>query len=236
MDLRQLKNRLENLSESLSNGDRRLLNARLASLASAFPFNEYEYVLMFLLDKNAIKFAKYEKLRENYVSANKYLELYEFAPRIFGEIWHQYIMDLDDRFVKPDNTLDPIYERGQYDLWIEGLRIEVKSCRAINTKKKGSLVSKALRYEDEQPFWMNYQQIKLDMADVFIFIGVWVNKILAWVMSNDEVKKCRYLSHQHRGGIECQIGIRDSNISDFDIYQVEVSEIGNAVLGKGKNR
>lgn len=81
---------------------------------------------------------------------------------------------------------------------------------------------------------MNYQQIKLDVADVFIFIGVWVNKILFWVMSNDEVKKFQYLSHQRRGGIEYQIGITDRNIPDFDIYQVEASEIGDKVLEKGK--
>jgi hypothetical protein len=81
---------------------------------------------------------------------------------------------------------------------------------------------------------MNYQQIKLDVADVFIFTGVWVDNILLWVMSNDEVKKCQYLSHQHRGGIEYQIGITHRNITDFDIYQVEASEIGSEVLEKGK--
>jgi hypothetical protein len=234
MDLEELRKCLENLSESLSNGDRGLLNARLASLASAFPFNEYEYILMFLLSKNAIKFSEYEELRENYVSANRYLELYTLAPRIFGEIWaHQYIIDLDSRFAKPSKTLDPIYE-GQYDLWIEGVKVEAKSGRAINTKKRGSLVSKALMYGSRQPFWMNYQQIKLDLADVFVLIGVWVDRIILWVMSNNEVKECKYLSHQHRGGIEYQIGITDINITDFDVYRVGASEIGNRVLGKGR--
>ena len=236
MDLKTLKKYLENLAESLGNRDKKLLDARLRSLASAFPFNEYEYLLMFLLDKKAITFAQYGDLRDNYVSTNRNLELYTLAPRIFGEIWgHEHIMDLDNRFVKPSKVLDPDY-KGQYDLWIERIRVEVKSARAIKTKKRGSLVSKALRFGDTDPIWMNYQQIKLDVADVFILIGVWVDKIVYWVMSNNEVRQSKYLSHQHRGGIEYQIGVTQNNISEFDSYRVEASKIADKVVKKAKRR
>jgi len=81
---------------------------------------------------------------------------------------------------------------------------------------------------------MNFQQIKLDIADVFIFIGVWVNRIVYWVLSNQEVRRNKYLSHQHRGGIEYQIGITHKNISEFDKYHVNPSEIGKRVIKKGK--
>ncbi|MGQ9701480.1 MAG: hypothetical protein ACUVQT_03375 [bacterium] len=75
----------------------------------------------------------------------------------FGEIWgHPHIMDIDNRFKKPNKELDHIY-RGQYDLWFEGIKVEVKACRAINTKKRGNLMEKALRYGSNEPFWMNYQ-------------------------------------------------------------------------------
>lgn len=236
MDLRQLKQNLEALAHSLSVKDKRLLDVRLKSLISVFPFNEYEYMLMFLLDNKVITFQEYEELRKSYISANRYLELYGLAPRIFGETWaHQHIIDLDNRFVKPNKDIDPDYE-GQYDLWINGVRVEVKSARAINTKKRDDLVSKALRYDSDEPFWMNYQQIKLNVADVFIFIGVWVDKIIYWVMSNEEVKTNKYLSHQHRGGIEYQIGIKRENISSFDEYRVNPSEIGEKVIQKGRKR
>jgi hypothetical protein len=119
-------------------------------------------------------------------------------------------------------------------LWIEGIRVEVKSSRAINTKKRGNLISKALKFGTKEPFWMNYQQIKLDVADVFIFIGVWVDRIVYWVMTNYEVKNNQYLSHQHRGGIEYQIGITEKNISDFDKFIVSPDKIGNMVIKKGK--
>jgi len=235
MDLRQLKEHLERLSNSLNVKSKRVLQARLRSLISVFPFNEYEYVLMFLLDKKVITFKEYERLRKDYVSANRYAELYGLAPRIFGEMWHEHIMELDNRFKRPDKNLDPHYE-GQYDLWMEGLRIEVKACRAINTRKRGNLVEKALRYKSDEPFWMNFQQIKADMADVFIFIGVWLDRIIYWVLSSREVKENKYYSPQHRGGIEYQIGITEKNISEFDIYIADPKKLGDVVIKRGKKR
>lgn len=236
MDIKQLKDFLNSLAESLKDEDRKLLNARLKGLISAFPFNEYEYILMFLLDREIIKFKEYEKLRTDYVSANTYLELYGLAPRVFGEIWsHRHIIDLNNRFVRANKEVDPTYE-GQYDLWLDGIKVEVKSARAINTTKRGNLVAKALKCDSDEPFWMNYQQIKLDIADVFIFVGVWVDQIVYWIMSNEDVKNNRYLSHQHRGGIEYQIGITDKNISEFDNYRVETSKIREKVIQKTKKR
>jgi hypothetical protein len=232
MDIKQLKNYLDSLAASSKSDDKKLLDARLRSLISVFPFNEYEYILMFLLDRKVIGFNEYEKLRNDYVSSNRYLDLYGLAPRIFGEIWgHEHIMDLDKRFMKPDKYIDPEY-KGQYDLWIENVRVEVKAARAINTKKRGNLVSKALHYDSSEPFWMNFQQIKLDICDVFIFIGVWADKIVYWVFSNNEAKNNKHLSHQHRGGIEYQIGITDKNITDFAEYKVNASELVNKVIEK----
>jgi hypothetical protein len=236
MDMRQLKDYLDSLAKSLKNADRKLLDARLRSLISVFPFNEYEYILMFLLDRKVIGFKEYEKLRNDYVSSNKYLDLYSLAPRIFGEIWgHEHIKDLDERFIKPDKSIDPDY-KGQYDLSLENIKVEVKAARAINTKKRGDLASKALQYGSSEPFWMNFQQIKLDICDVFIFVGVWTNEIIYWIFSNHEVKNNRYLSHQHRGGIEYQIGITDKNIIDFDKYRVSPSEIVERVIEKGRGK
>ena len=83
---------------------------------------------------------------------------------------------------------------------------------------------------------MNYQQIKHDMADVFVFIGVWVDQIVYWVMSNKEVKENKCLSPQHRGGIEYQIGITHKNITEFDIYKVEPQILGDTVLRKEKKK
>jgi len=236
LDQTELRRYLDRFISTLNSKNKSLLEARLQSLVSVFPFNEYEYILMFLLDKGVIRFSKYEKLRKNYVSSNKYLELYGLAPRIFGQIWgEQHLMDIDERFKKASKSLDPNYE-GQYDLWIEGVRIEVKAARAINTKKRGNLISKALKYDSPEPFWMNFQQLKRDVCDTFIFIGVWVDQIVYWLLSNEDVKSSDYLSHQHRGGIEYQIGITDKNISDFDVFRIKASDIVKKVISIDKTR
>lgn len=234
MDQAELRSYLEGLIDSLDIGNREMLQARLESLVSVFPFNEYEYMITFLVDRNVISFSEYEELRRNYVSENRYLDLFSLAPRVFGQIWgERHLMDLDRRFQKPVRSLDPEYE-GQYDLWLEGIRVEVKAARAIHTRKRGALATKALRWGAEAPFWMNYQQIKLDMCDVFVLIGVWTDKISYWVMSNDEVKHNDYLSHQHRGGIEYQIGIRERNIQEFDEYRVEASALAQMIIEKAR--
>jgi len=237
LDLSELRQKIGSIAESLRRQDKQLLDVRLKSLICAFPFNQYEYALMFLLDRKVIDFPQYERLRNDYVSTNKHLGLYELAPRTFGETWaHAHVKDLDSRFTKPSRSLDPDYD-GQYDLWIDGIKVEIKAARAVNqTKKRDSLVSKALRYDSDESFWMNYQQIKLGICDVFVFIGVWVDQIVYWVFSDEQVRNNRYLSHQHRGGIEYQIGITDKNIRDFDLYRVDPSEIGEKVIEKGTTK
>lgn len=81
---------------------------------------------------------------------------------------------------------------------------------------------------------MNFQQLKLNICEVFVFIGVWVDEIVYWVVSNDEVKANKYLSHQHRGGIEYQIGITEKNIREFDIYKTEANQVVRVILRKGR--
>jgi len=234
MNQQELRAYLNRFIESLRNEDKELLQARLHGLVSVFPFNEYEYIITFLVDRGVLSFDEYEGLRNDYISANRYLYLFSLSPRVFGQIWgEKLLMDIDERFQKPDKSLDPNYD-GEYDLWLDSIRIEVKTARAINTRKRGPLVSKALHWGHKDPFWMNYQQLKLDICDVFVFIGVWVDKIIYWVLSNNEVKSNRYLSHQHRGGVEYQIGITHNNISDFNEYLVEAHNVARTVIEKSR--
>jgi hypothetical protein len=215
MNIEELRRYLDCLIESLKNEDKRLLQARLQALVSVFPFNEYEYVITFLLDRGVLSFTDYEALRENYVSSNRYLDLFSLSPRVFGQIWgEKHLMDLDERFKKPDKALDPNYD-GQYDLWLDGVRIEVKAARAIHTRKRGSLVSKALYWGSDYPFWMNYQQLKLDICDVFVFIGVWADKLVYGSCRIGEVKNNRYLSHQNRRVLSTKSVLRTKTLQNL---------------------
>ena len=218
MNQQQLLDYLNRIVDSMGDSDKSLLRARLRGIFSVFPFNEYEYIIAFLLDRGVLSFYEYEALREDYVSANKYLELFSLGPRRFGQTWgERHLQDIVEELEKPTRDLDPSYDN-EYDLWLRGLRIEVKSSRAVREDSRVPLPEKALNWGSDASFWMNYQQLKLDICDVFVFIGVWVDRIVYWVMSNDDVKSSPYLSPQHRGGIEYQIGVRDSNIKEFEIY------------------
>ena len=54
MDLKELNDFLDSLANSLRSEDKELLTARLQSLISVYPFNEYEYALTFLLDREVV--------------------------------------------------------------------------------------------------------------------------------------------------------------------------------------
>lgn len=232
MNQTELRAYLDRRIATMRSEDRAALNARLASLASAFPFNECEYIIAFLSNRGILSFAEYETLREGYVSANRYLALFDLSPRAFGQGWgERHIQDLDDSFQTPSGNLDPEYD-GEYDLWLDGIRIEVKSSRAVASNRRGPLAGRALRWGDGSPFWMNFQQIKVDICDVFIFVGVWLDRMAYWIMS-DEVKTHPRLSPQRRGGIEFQIGVRNSNREEFEARRVEASAIVEAVIEKG---
>lgn len=83
---------------------------------------------------------------------------------------------------------------------------------------------------------MNFQQIKPECCDVFVWIAVWRDKIRYWIISSDEVKKNKYYSTgQHRGNVgEGQLWLKESNIAEFDIYEVGTREIVNKIKQKGK--
>lgn len=51
-------------------------------------------------------------------------------------------------------------------------------------------------------------------------------------MSNEEVKQNNYLSHQDRGGIEYQIGIRNKNIQEYDAFKVDATALARTVITK----
>lgn len=236
MDKKNLDKKLDSWIKELPQEDKKSLLAHLSGLKSIYPFNEYEYRLMYLLDKKIIIFQEYENLRNAYVNINPYLNLYNISPRVFGEIWaQQHLIDVDRRFKKPSKEIDKKYS-GDYDIYLKNgrriIKIEVKASRAINTKIRGGLETKALSFESDEPYWMNFQQLKLDIVDTFIFIGVWVNKINYWVLTNKEVKKHPTRSHQHRGGIEYQIGITDKNINDFNKFLVKPKNLIKIILSK----
>lgn len=95
---------------------------------------------------------------------------------------------------------------------------------------------KALASDSTFGFDMNFQQIKPACCDIFVWIGVWRDKIRYWVLSSNEVKTSKYYSSgQHRGNVgEGQLWLKESNINEFDCYEVNVREILSKIIEKAR--
>lgn len=208
----------------------------LNKLFSVYPFNKFEYVISHLIAENVISLDDYLEIRNAYVRRNKYLYLFEMAPRTFGETWgQQHLNELVPELDIPSKKLDQQYS-GQYDFWYDGISIEVKASRAVKRKSGGSLLEKALLSDSPEGFDMNFQQLKPGCADVFVFIAVWKNAIRYWVLSSDDIKTNKHFSKgQHRGNVgEGQLWITDKNIDDFDECEVKPRHLLKAIIDKSK--
>lgn len=208
-------------------------------LCSVYPFNRFEYQLSILLANNCISINDYYSIRAEYIQRNKYLYLFEMmAPRDFGEKWAQrHLCELVPELLRPSGKLDPFYS-GEYDFWYDGVKVEVKASRAVAHNSDAPLVERALSSSSSIRFSMNFQQLKPDCCDVFVWVGVWIDRIRYWVLSSDDVKTNKYFScGQHRGNRgEGQLWIKDSNIKDFIPYETNHTKILQAIVKKGKNR
>ena len=209
----------------------------LEHLYSIYPFNKFEYIITHLIDSTTISLEQYLDIRNEYLDRNQYLYIFEItAPRTFGETWAQnHLNVIVPELQKPKKSLDKNYS-GEYDFWYEGIKIEVKASRAMDKDSKEPLVMKALSSHSKKSFDMNFQQIKPSCCDVFVWIGVWTDKIRYWVLSNDEVQNHKYYSKgQHRGNNgEGQLWITEKNVKEFEPYEVSVRDILSKIIEKSK--
>ena len=223
-ELDDLLSRLDNAAE---------IKDRLEDLVSIYPFNEYEYQISILLGAGVLGLDDYLILRDEYIARNLYLHVFEIsAPRGFGETWAQgHLKELVPDLVKPSKKHDDTYV-GQYDFWLDGRsRIEVKASRAVAFQTDQPLYVKALASDSQSRFDMNFQQIKPECCDVFVWIGVWRDRIKYWVLSSKEVAGSGYYSgRQHRGNEgEGQLHITKENQADFARYEARSDQLAQAI-------
>lgn len=209
----------------------------LESLYSVYPFNRFEYVISHLIAERILTIRQYLDLRSEYHRRNKYLYIFEItAPRTFGETWAQrHLMEIVPELEPPSTKTDSNYS-GQYDLFYNGIRIEVKASRAVRRKSGDSLILKALSSDSKFGFDMNFQQIKPKCCDVFVWIAVWRDVIRYWVLSSADVETNKYYSMgQHRGNVgEGQLWIKETNINEFAKFEVAPRNILEAIVTKAK--
>lgn len=232
--MERLKEILNELKLKSKNNN--LNDSELVSVFSIYPFNKFEYIICSLLAEKIIDFDDYLKIRNAYISRNKFLHLFEItSPRGFGEMWAQtHLNELVQEFERPCKKTDENYH-GEYDFFLplqagDGIKVEVKASRAVDSKSDEQLTIKALATDSRKTFNMNFQQLKPECTDVFIWIGVWRDKIKYWVLSADDVKNNKYYSkNQHSKGLkeieEGQLWINEKNIHEFDQFLTSPADI-----------
>lgn len=203
-----------------------------------FPFNEYELLLSTFIAKGNITYEKYLEIRAEYIANNPNLWVFEIsAPRGFGESFAQtYLLGKCSKLLPASKKLDAQYH-GQYDLWLDGIRIEVKASRVCDSRSDEPLYRKALSSNTKCPFLMNFQQLKPQCCDVFIWMAVYRDTISIWVMSSTEVLSHKdYSKGQHRGnsGNEGQLHITEKNIKSLNPYKLKTDNLALAIRRAAK--
>lgn len=109
---------------------------------------------------------------------------------------------------------------GEFDLWIPEIRVEVKACRANDTKTGGSLASRAYLHSEAiaNGFKYHYQQLKPSCCDVFIWIGVCRDELIYWVLTSEELQRVGKLGSQHRNE---NTGIAGATVFEGQVFMTE---------------
>ena len=204
-----------------------------------FPFNEYEHLICGLIEKGGLTYQDYINIRMEYISENPNLWIFEIsAPRGFGEKFAQtYVQGKCDKLKKPSRKIDPSFS-GEYDLWLDGIRIEVKASRAVDANSEEPLYIKALSRNTEKPFLMNFQQLKPQCCDVFIWVAVFRDQIVLWIMGSQDVLEHQlYSKGQHRGnkGNEGQLHVKQDNVHMFSTFELSTQDLETAIRTASKN-
>ena len=205
---------------------------------SVYPFNEFELLLRLMQDTGSLSFDDYLGLRQAYIESNPNLWIFEIAaPRGFGEKFAQtHVLCMCPTLSKPSKLLDMNYS-GEYDFWLDGIKIEVKASRAVRNDSDEPLYCRAVTWDTESDFLMNFQQLKPDCCDVFVWLAVFRDVIVTWVLSSNEVLQNRNFSKgQHRGnhGNEGQLHVKANNIRELDQYRFVDGSLLNAIKEANK--
>jgi len=232
MELTELKNRIIS-SFSGSKNDLNVVLQLVEEDRSIFPFNEYEHLICNLVNKSGLTYEQYIEIRTEYISENPNLWIFEIsAPRGFGEGFAQtYVQGKCSKLEKPSKKLDPKYS-GEYDFWLDGISIEVKASRAVDSDSDEPLYMKALSRNTKKRFLMNFQQLKPQCCDVFIWVAVFRDEIVLWIMNSTEVLNNPLFSKgQHRGnsGNEGQLHIKHDNVHLLEKYELKDDNIELAI-------
>lgn len=269
--MEQLNKKIEAIQANLSQEDQVLINDEELKKHSKFPFNRYTNVFSVLLTKGELTYNEYESIRNEYFNRNPYLDLFEKAPRTFGQTWGETWLK-----EKKESLTTPPKKDGykpQFDLWLptekgKGIKVEVKASRVVENNPDLLLVERAYKKPkgtekeiktaiENMSFEMNFQQLKPEYCDVFVWIAVWLDDIDIWVIPSKNIKMRQknakrrnpkdsiifedgtiYMGVQHAGGkggevAEGQIYVTNKHFYDLEKYKVTLENLIERIKNYG---
>ncbi len=238
---------IENIIERLSVLEKEEMIGKLQDLRDVvYPFSDYEFIISNLLWLDKMSLTEYENMREEYMERNRHLDKFQMAWKSVGKWAEDIMIDWWHWLKKPSKKIDPSYsQQTSYDAYMEYnwtiIRIEIKASRVTESwNDTDFFIDKALFSDTDKTFWMNFQQLKPQYCDVFIFIAIYRDKLKHWILSSNEVRNYwdwewqsgRFSPWQHswNAGNEWQLHIRETNIHDFDWFLSEPENIRNAII------
>ncbi len=244
--MKELVTELNNLLKNTKGDPKTIMSIKQEKIL--YPFSVESRLLTYLLSIGEITYDRYTQLCKEYCARNKYLDLFDMAPRTYGQTWgEEHIRSLFPQFIKAtkENVLAQYSAfDNEFDLWLDGIRVEVKACRANRTNSAGSLASRAYLHSEAKAsgFKYHFQQLKPSCCDVFIWIGTCRDELLYWVITSEELKCTGKLGTQHRNvntgiaGVEVFEGQVFMTEEDLSPFFVEENDILNTVRQKGQTK
>ena len=222
---------------------------------SVYPFNFYEFVISYLLWNWFISFDKYLELREDYMLKNKHLDKFEMAWKKVGKFMEDLLLEWNFGLEKPSKDIDESFsQQTSYDAYMDLenwniIRVEIKAARFTDRNMKtNNLMEKAIYYNqvfDEEwnlqenidvNFWLNFQQLKPELADIFIFAWIFRDEIVYWVFTSEEIKEFWIdWMHSWNKWYEWQLHMKPNNIGDYMNYMATKDKLKKIIIEKFTN-
>ena len=181
---KKLSLRINKISDNLDNSRLKHTQKELGDL-----LDKDEVALSILYYQNIITKDEINDIMKDDRNNKKYLDFYR-QRRGSGYYAEKYLIS-NFSFKKPSKSLDPNMSPSQYDLWLDGIKIEVKATTIFEKEK---IVSKNEPLEiraahSSSNTWNNgvFAKIYPEKSDVIIFMVIFRNEILYYVLPSKEL-------------------------------------------------
>ncbi len=178
---------------------------------------------MFLVGKGIISTTTHMELLQRQQEYKHNLSLFDSSPHAVSTHGKNLVIGYMGENLGKPNSKDKYCD---YIHTPTGIRINVRTSRAI---AKSSMASRALSVNDNIPFAMNINQIKLQNVDIFIIVGLWADVTRFWLLPSHVLANLKdYISTQHTfsaKGKEGQYAITDKNIESIAAYETYHNKI-----------